>query len=68
MSPLSVASAPLGEPAKPLRDAVNLAYVGWTLKIRWRWIVVPTLAVLIGSFVFVNLVRPPLYGGNEAFA
>ena len=58
MSSLSIASAPLTEPAEPLRDAVNLAYVGRTLKIRWRWIVLPTLAALIGSFAFVNLVTP----------
>ena len=58
MSSLSAASAPLAGPSEPFRDAVNLAHVGRTLKVRWRWIVLPTLAALIGSFAFVNLAAP----------
>ena len=58
MSSLSAASAPLAGPSEPFRDAVNLAHVGRTLKVRWRWIVLPTLAALIGSFAFVNLATP----------
>src|SRR4051812_28911982 len=59
MSSLSVASVPFAGAAEPLRpDGANLVQVGRALRVRWRWIVLPTLAALIGSFAFVNLVTP----------
>jgi tyrosine-protein kinase Etk/Wzc len=63
MSSLSVAAPLAGSVEPPLRDAVGLAQIGRALKRRWHWIVLPTLAALVGSFAFVNLV-PPRYTGE----
>jgi len=63
MSSLSVAAPLAGSVEPPLRDAVGLAQIGRPVKRRWHWIVLPTLAALVGSFAFVNLV-PPRYTGE----
>jgi polysaccharide biosynthesis transport protein len=58
MSSMSVA-APLAGAAEPIRvDTANLAQVGRALRIRWRWIVLPTVAAFVASFAFVNIVTP----------
>jgi uncharacterized protein involved in exopolysaccharide biosynthesis len=43
-------------------DSVDLAQIGRALRLRWRWIAVPTLIALVGSFLFVNLVSPRYTG------
>jgi polysaccharide biosynthesis transport protein len=44
-------------------DSVTLAQVWRELKLRRRWIVLPTLLALLGSLVFVSVV-PPRYTGE----
>jgi uncharacterized protein involved in exopolysaccharide biosynthesis len=43
-------------------DSVNLAQIWQALKLRWRWIFIPTLIAFAGSLVFVNIVSPRYTG------
>jgi uncharacterized protein involved in exopolysaccharide biosynthesis len=43
-------------------DSVNLAQIWQALKLRWRWVLVPTLLAFAGSLLFVNLVSPRYTG------
>ncbi len=43
-------------------DSVNLAQIWQGLKLRRRWILLPTLIAFLGSLVFVNVVSPRYTG------
>ena len=62
MSEPPAASSPTPIYPELRADAVNLAQVWRALRLRWRWILIPTLVAFAGSLLFVNLVTPRYTG------
>lgn len=60
----SLLASPYAAPtvAETRPDAVHLGQVGWALRRRWRWVVLPALLAFIASLAFVSVVTPRYTG------